>query len=66
VTGHCLFVNQRGARTEDRTLEQLARDMVRGQVRVANLEAGSMIDRAWKAVVEMLKPREATPEGAAT
>jgi hypothetical protein len=66
VTGHCLFVNQRGARTEDRSLEQLARDMVRGQVRVANLEAGSMIDRAWKAIVEILKPRETTPEGVAT
>lgn len=66
VTGHCLFVNQRGARSEDRTLEQLARDMVRGQVRIANLAAGSMIDRAWKAIIEMLKPRETTAEGTAT
>lgn len=66
VTGHCLFVNQRGARTEDRSLEQLARDMVRGQARVADLAAGSMIDRAWKAIVVMLKPREAAPAGAAT
>jgi hypothetical protein len=62
VTGHCLFVNQRGARSEDRTLEQLARDMVRGQARIANLAAGSMIDRAWKAIVDMLKPRETTAE----
>lgn len=66
VTGHCLFVNQRGARSEDRTLEQLARDMVRGQARIANLAPGSMIDRAWKAIVEMLKPREAAAEGTAT
>jgi hypothetical protein len=66
VTGHCLFVNQRGARSEDRTLEQLARDMVRGQARVANLAAGSMIDRAWKAIMVMLKPGEPAPAGAAT
>jgi hypothetical protein len=65
VTGHCLFVNQRGARTEDRTLEQLARDMVRGQARIANTTEGSMIDRAWKAIVEMLKRREPAAEGAA-
>jgi hypothetical protein len=56
VTGHCLFVNQRGARSDDRSLDQLARDMVRGQVRVASNEQGSLIDRAWKAIVGMLRP----------
>lgn len=64
VTGHCLFVNQRGARTEDRSLEQLARDMVRGQAKIANTTEGSMIDRAWKAIVDMLKRREPASEGA--
>ena len=64
VTGHCLFVNQRGARSEDRTLDQLARDMVRGQARIADVATGSMIDRAWKAIVDMLKKREPATAGA--
>ena len=56
MTGHCLFVNQRGARTDDFTLELLAREMARGQARVAQVESTSIIDRAWKAIVDLLKP----------
>ncbi len=59
VTGHCLFVNQRGARSDDRSLDQLARDMVRGQVRLASTARGSLIDRAWKTIVDMLRPQAA-------
>ena len=55
LTGRCLFVNQRGARTDDRQLEHLARDMVRGQVRLASREHVSLIDRAWKAITEALR-----------
>jgi hypothetical protein len=55
VTGRCLFVNQRGARSEDKTLEQLARDMARGQARIASAEPSSLIDRAWKAIADMLR-----------
>jgi hypothetical protein len=55
VTGRCLFVNQRGARSEDKTLEQLARDMARGQVRIATEEPSSLIDRAWKAIADVLR-----------
>ena len=56
LTGHCLFVNQRGARTDDFTLELLAREMARGQARIADLEQPSMMDRAWKAIVDLLRP----------
>ena len=56
VTGHCLFVNQRGARTDDFTLELLAREMARGQARIADAEQTSLIDRAWKAIVDLLRP----------
>ena len=56
LTGHCLFVNQRGARTDDFTLELLAREMARGQARIADLEQTSLIDRAWKAIVDLLRP----------
>jgi hypothetical protein len=56
VTGRCLFVNQRGARAQDCTLDQLARDMARGQARVAGAEHASLIDRAWKAITDTLRP----------
>jgi hypothetical protein len=55
VTGRCLFVNQRGARVQDRTLEQLARDIVRGQANIAEPENESLVDRAWNAIVASLK-----------
>jgi hypothetical protein len=62
VTGRCLFVTQRGAHAEDRTLRQLAREMLSGQVRLAEMEQASLIDRAWKAITEALRKR---PSGAA-
>lgn len=55
LTGRCLFVNQRGARTEERTLHQLARDIVRRQVQIVTEERESMIDRAWHAIMTTLK-----------
>ena len=56
VSGRCLFVNQRGAQDGAvRSLEQLAREMVRGQVRIAPREAGSLIDRAWNAIANALR-----------
>lgn len=63
VTGHCLFVNQRGARTDDFTLELLAREMARGQARVAPVESTSIIDRAWKAIIDLLKPHADAVKG---
>jgi hypothetical protein len=59
VTRRCLFVNQRGARCDDRTLDQLARDIVRGQARIEVPPQSSLIDRAWKAIVEALSQQEA-------
>ena len=63
MTGHCLFVNLRGARTEDKTLEQLARDIARGQVRAVVTEQASLIDRAWKAIMVKLRPSTAGTVG---
>lgn len=59
TTGHCLFVNARGTRTDDITLEQLARHMVCDQARVATTEHTSLIDRAWKAILGALRPHGA-------
>ncbi|HMB57980.1 MAG TPA: DUF1631 domain-containing protein [Arenimonas sp.] len=55
VTGHVLFVNHRGQKVEDHTLESLARMMVQGQVRVIQEEKGSLIDRAWTTVMNALR-----------
>jgi hypothetical protein len=55
MTGRCLLTNQRGARADERGLEQLARDIVAGKLRFAPAERESVIDRSWKAVVEPLE-----------
>jgi hypothetical protein len=55
ITGRCLFVNPRGARAFERTLEQLAREIVRGQANIAAPEKESLVDRAWNAIVASLR-----------
>jgi hypothetical protein len=55
VTGHCLFVNVRGAKAQERTIDDLARDLVRGNVRLVEEKSESLIDRAWKGIVSMLR-----------
>jgi uncharacterized protein DUF1631 len=67
LTGRCLFVNQRGARTDEKTLEQLARDIVRKQAKVYTERPESLIDRAWKAITGSLKQfagADTAPQGA--
>jgi hypothetical protein len=55
LTGRCLFVNQRGVRTDERMLEQLALDIIGGQASIVEPEQESLVDRAWKAIVSSLK-----------
>ncbi|HET8940941.1 MAG TPA: DUF1631 domain-containing protein [Rudaea sp.] len=55
LTGRCLFVNQRGVRTDEKTLEQLAHDIVAGHASIVEAETESVVDRAWKAIVASLK-----------
>lgn len=55
LTGRCLFVNQRGARADDRSMEQLARDLVRGEARIVSADKESLIDRGWRAIEMKLK-----------
>ncbi|MCQ4164727.1 DUF1631 domain-containing protein [Tahibacter harae] len=66
LTGRCLFVNQRGARTEERSMQQLARDLVRKQVRIVSEERESLIDRAWHAIVGTLRNFAGKPPAAQT
>jgi hypothetical protein len=65
MTGHCLFVNHRGQRIAELTLEGLAREMNRGQLRVVQAEQDSMIDRAWNAIVGALRTFSGRPAAAA-
>jgi O6-methylguanine-DNA--protein-cysteine methyltransferase len=68
LTGRCLFVNQRGARTDEKSLEQLARDIARKQAKIWTDQSDSLIDRAWKAILGSLKQftgaETAAPQGA--
>jgi hypothetical protein len=67
LTGHCLFVNQRGVRTDEKSLQQLAHDVVHAQAFIVEPEQDSLVDRAWKAVVSSLRQligREVAPKPA--
>ncbi len=55
LSGNCLFVNQRGARTEERTLDQLARELTRGNVTVIEANPQNLLERRWGALVASLK-----------
>ncbi len=54
-TGRCLFVNRRGVRTHDTSIEHLARAMLAGTARLAPTHSGSFIDRALKGIISRLK-----------
>jgi len=54
-SGHALFVNQRGQKVGDHTLDGVSRLMARGQARVLSEERGRLIDRAWQATVGKLR-----------
>jgi len=55
VTGHALFVNQRGVRTDEKSLPQLAHDIVHGQAFIVEPEQDSLVDRAWKVIMTSLR-----------
>ncbi len=55
ATGHCLFINHRGQRVGDYTLDTLARAMARGQIRVVEQKQESLLARAMHRVVDVLR-----------
>jgi Protein of unknown function (DUF1631) len=55
TTGRCLFVNQRGSRTDDIDLTRLARLIATGEAREWREQRMSFIDRAWQAVARSLR-----------
>ncbi len=55
VTGNALFVNQRGQRVGEHSLDSLARMMAKDQVRVVTAHRAGLVDRAWHAAMNALR-----------
>ena len=65
VSGRCMLVNQRGARVDECDLDQLARDIVAGRMRLAPAERELLVDRCWRTVVNGLRQFAGTSQGTA-
>lgn len=55
VTDNALFVNQRGQRIGEQSLDSLARMLAAGQARIVTAERARLVDRAWQAAVSALR-----------
>ncbi len=55
MTDHALFVNQRGQRVDEQSLDQLARMISAKQAQIVTTERGRLVDRAWNAALTALK-----------
>jgi len=65
VTGNALFVNHRGQRAAEHSLDWLARELHAGRVKVVMAEEGTVIDRAWQSIMGALKSfSQRAPAGA--
>lgn len=61
VTGHALFVNHRGQRVGEHTIDWLARALASGKIAIVQSEAGTLIDRAWGAIIGALRSLSGKP-----
>jgi hypothetical protein len=64
ATGATLFVNHRGQKFTDLTMDELARQVVKGHAMVVEEQKGSTIDRAWENVLNALRSFAVPQEGA--
>jgi len=55
VTGNILFVNRRGARSEQMNLQELALAIAKGRVRELPPQRESLLDRAWLSLTRSLR-----------
>jgi hypothetical protein len=55
LTGRCLLTSQRGARADERGLDQVARDIAGGRLRIETEEHGSIVENCWHAAIEPLE-----------
>lgn len=63
ITDHVLFVNQRGQRTGEQSLDAVARLMASGNARVITEDRGHLVDRAWQAAMSALRSFAGRGEG---
>jgi Protein of unknown function (DUF1631) len=63
ATGDVLFVNSRGQKNADYTLDSLARMLARGQVGIVEEEKATAIDRAWEHTLNALRSFAVPTEG---
>jgi hypothetical protein len=61
ITDNALFVNQRGQKVGEHSLDALARLMAHGQVRIVTEDKGRLIDRAWQATLRTLRSLAGNP-----
>ncbi|WP_462116302.1 DUF1631 family protein [Lysobacter xanthus] len=54
VTGLALFVNPRGQRVAESSVDALARDLGTGDARIVTAAEGRLVDRAWRAALQSL------------
>lgn len=55
VTDNALFVNQRGQRVGEQSLDSVGRMLARGQARIVVADRARLIDRAWQATLNALR-----------
>lgn len=55
MTDNALFVNQRGRRLGEQSLDSIARMIASGQARIVPAETGHLVDRAWQATLSTLR-----------
>ena len=55
ITDNVLFVNQRGQRIGEQSLDALSRLLASGSARVVTADRGHLVDRAWQAAVSALR-----------
>ncbi len=55
ITDNALFVNQRGQKVAELSLDAMARLMAKGQLRMVTEDRGRLIDRAWQATLRTLR-----------
>ncbi|CAN5681968.1 DUF1631 domain-containing protein [soil metagenome] len=55
VTDNALFVNQRGQRVGEHSLDSVARMLAHGQARIVSADRGHLVDRAWQGAINALR-----------
>jgi len=66
ITDNALFVNPRGQKVAEHSLDSLARLMAHGQARLVSEGKSRLIDRAWQATLRTLRSLAGTPASAET